>query len=77
MTHIPHRGNAEAVFADQPGTPSEFLARMEAACEPALRAPAVIEGFQFRNQRDFAAFWATELEKFRGIVQAAGIRPGD
>ncbi len=66
------------------GTPPEFLARVEAACERALRAPAVIEGFQrlatpivFRNQRDFAAFWAAELEKFRGIVQAAGIRPGD
>lgn len=66
------------------GTPPEFLARAEAACERALRAPAVIEGFQrlatpiiFRNQRDFAAFWSAELEKFRGIVQAAGIRPGD
>lgn len=66
------------------GTPPEFLARMEAACERALRAPAVIEGFRrlatpivFRNQRDFAAFWQSELEKFRGIVQAAGIRPGD
>jgi tripartite-type tricarboxylate transporter receptor subunit TctC len=66
------------------GTPPEFLARMEAACERALRAPAVIEGFQrlatpivFRNQRDFAGFWQSELEKFRGIVQAAGIRPGD
>ena len=66
------------------GTPPEFLARAEAACERALRSPAVIEGFQrlatpiiFRNQRDFAAFWAAELEKFRGIVQAAGIRPGD
>lgn len=66
------------------GTPPEFLARMEAACERALRAPAVVEGFQrlatpivFRNQRDFAGFWQSELEKFRGIVQAAGIRPGD
>ena len=66
------------------GTPPEFLARMEAACERALRAPAIIEGFQrlatpivFRNQRDFAGFWQAELEKFRGIVQAAGIRPGD
>jgi tripartite-type tricarboxylate transporter receptor subunit TctC len=66
------------------GTPPEFLARAEAACQRALRAPSVVEGFQrlatpivFRNQRDFAAFWASELEKFRGIVQAAGIRPGD
>lgn len=66
------------------GTPPEFLARVEAACERALRSPAVIAGFErlatpitFRNQRDFAVFWAAELEKFRGIVQAAGIRPGD
>lgn len=141
MTHIPYRGNAEAVtallrgdvaiFADQPGTlrannlqaialmaerrtaefpetptmreegydlvysiwsglfapagtPPEFLARAEAACERALRAPSVIQGFErlatpivFRNQRDFGAFWLAELEKFRGIVQAAGLRPGD
>lgn len=141
MTHVPYRGNAEAVtallrgdvgiFADQPGTlrgnnlhavaimserrvpefpqtptlreqgldivysiwsglfapagtPPEFLARAEAACQRALAAPAVIAGFDrlatpiiFRNQRDFAAFWASELEKFRGVVQSAGLRPGD
>ena len=66
------------------GTPPEFLARAEAACERALRAPSVIQGFErlatpivFRNQRDFGVFWQGELEKFRGIVQAAGLRPGD
>jgi len=65
-------------------TPPAFLARAQAACERALRAPAVVEGFGristpivFRGQTDFAAYWATELEKFRAIVQATGIRPGD
>jgi tripartite-type tricarboxylate transporter receptor subunit TctC len=141
MTHIPFRGNAEAVtallrgdvaiFADQPGTirannlrpvavfarerspefpetptlrelghdlsysiwsgiwapagtPEPILRRLEAACEHALRQPAVIEGFRrlatpivFRDRGAFADFWQAELEKFRGIVQAAGIRPGD
>jgi tripartite-type tricarboxylate transporter receptor subunit TctC len=141
MTHVPYRGNAEAVtallrgdigiFADQPGTlrgnnlravavmserrvpefpntptlreqgldivysiwsglfapagtPPEVLARAEAACRRALAAPAVVAGFErlatpivFRGQAEFAAFWASELEKFRGVVQAAGLRPGD
>lgn len=141
MTHVPFRGNAEAVtallrgdvavFADQPGTlrandlqavgimaerrVPEFpdtptfreqgvdlvfsiwsgifapagvaeatLARMEAACERALRAPAVVEGFArlltpilYRDRTAFAGFWARELESFRAIVQGAGLRPGD
>ena len=141
MTHIPFRGNAEAVvsmlrgdvgvFADQPGTlrandlralalfaatrspefpdtptlrelghdlvysiwsglfapvgtPPEFLARVEAACAAALRAPAVVEGFGrlatpilYRDVAAFSIFIAAELEKFRGVIQAAGIRPGD
>lgn len=65
-------------------TPPEFLARAEAACQHALRAPATIEGFAriatpitFRGQRDFAAFQQAELAKFRAVVEAAGIRPGD
>lgn len=65
-------------------TPPEFLARAEAACAQALRAPATVEGFAriatpiiFRGQRDFAAFQQAEFEKYRAVVQAAGIRPGD
>ncbi len=65
-------------------TPPAFLARAEAACQQALRSPAAIEGFArlstpitFRGQRDFAAFQQAESEKFRAVVQAAGIRPGD
>ena len=141
MTHIPFRGNAEAVismlrgdvgvFADQPGTlrandlralalfaatrspefpetptlrelghdlvysiwsglfaptgtPAEFLARVEAACAAALRSPAVVEGFGrlatpilYRDSAAFSVFIAAEFEKFRGVIQAAGIRPGD
>ena len=141
MTHIPFRGNAEAIvslmrgdvgiFADQPGTlrannlhpvailaerrvpefpdtptlrelghdivygiwsglfvpagtPAEIIARFDAACERALRAAAVIEGFQrlatpivYRNATDFLAFRDAELAKFARVMQAAGIRPGD
>jgi tripartite-type tricarboxylate transporter receptor subunit TctC len=141
MTHIPFRGNAEAIvalmrgdvgiFADQPGTlrannlhavalfaerrtpefpdtptlrelghdlvygiwsglfvpagtPAEVVARLEAACQRALQAPAVVEGFQrlatpivFRDTRAFTAFRDAELAKFATIMRSAGIRPGD
>lgn len=66
------------------GTPAEFLAKAEAACERALRVPAVVEGFEriatpitFRGQRDFGAFLDGEYAKFRAVVQAAGLKPGD
>ncbi|MFC7476535.1 Bug family tripartite tricarboxylate transporter substrate binding protein [Dankookia sp. GCM10030260] len=71
------------VFAPA-GTPAEFLDRAEAACARALRAPAVVEGFAriatpitFRGQRDFAGFLEGEFAKFRAVVQAAGLKPGD
>ncbi len=66
------------------GAPPEFLARAEAACQHALRTPAAIDGFAriatpitFRGRQDFATFQQAEVEKFRAVVQAAGIRPGD
>jgi tripartite-type tricarboxylate transporter receptor subunit TctC len=66
------------------GTPADFLDRVEAACERALRSPATVEGFQrlvtpivFRNQRDFASFWRDESAKFRSILQSAGMRAAD
>jgi tripartite-type tricarboxylate transporter receptor subunit TctC len=66
------------------GTPAATLERLQAACERGLQRPPVVEGFQriatpivFRGQGDFGRFWLAELEKFRAIVQAAGIRPGD
>lgn len=72
-----------ALFAPA-GTPAAVLERLQSACERALQRPPVMEGFQriatpitFRGQSEFAAFWQAELEKFRAIVQAAGIRPGD
>ena len=65
-------------------TPPAALDRLEAACGRALRATAVVEGFEriatpitFRGQRAFAAFQEAELEKFRTVVQATGLRPGD
>jgi predicted alpha/beta hydrolase len=43
-----------------------------------------VEGFArlstpitFKGQNDFAAMQQAELEKFRSIVQAAGLKPGD
>ena len=66
------------------GTPAATLDRLQAACERGLQRPAVVEGFQriatpilFRGPAAFAGFWQAELAKFEGIVQAAGIRPGD
>ncbi|UPY35924.1 tripartite tricarboxylate transporter substrate binding protein [Sediminicoccus sp. KRV36] len=66
------------------GTPAATLDRLQSACERGLQRPAVVEGFQriatpivFRGQSAFAAYWQAELEKFRAIVQASGIRPGD
>ena len=66
------------------GTPAEVLAKLEAACEHGLRAPAVVEGFEriatpitYRGQRDFAGFLDGEYAKFRAVVQAAGLKPGD
>ena len=65
-------------------TPADFLDRVEAACERALRSPVTAEGFRrlvtpimFRNQRDFAGFWRDELAKFRSILQSAGLRAAD
>lgn len=65
-------------------TPPATLARLEAACQRALGAAPVIDGFErlatpitFRGQADFAAFQAAELEKFRQVIQSAGLRPGD
>lgn len=66
------------------GTPAATLAKLEAACAAALRAPAVAEGFgrlftpiTFLSQREFAAFQDAEIEKFRAVVQATGVRSGD
>ncbi len=66
------------------GTPPATLARIEAACQRAVRAPTVIEGFErlstpivFRSQQDFATFWRAEIELYQGVVRAAGQRPMD
>lgn len=66
------------------GTPPATLARLESACQRALRAPTVIEGFErlstpivFRGQQDFAGFWRRELEQYQAVVRAAGLRSTD
>ena len=66
------------------GTPEAALARLDAACERTLRAPVVAEGMarvahpiRYLGRREFAAFTGAEAEKYRGIIEAAGMRQVD
>jgi hypothetical protein len=79
---------AESVVTLQPGAPRTDAPRVVIGAGTglgeALRVPAVVEGFSrlatpivYRNAAEFAAFNRAELEKFRGVIAAAGIRPGD
>ena len=62
-------------------TPPATLARLEAACQRALGAAPVIDGFErlatpitFRGQAGFAAFQAAETKKWGEIVTTAGMK---
>jgi tripartite-type tricarboxylate transporter receptor subunit TctC len=66
------------------GTPEPAMARLEAACERAIRHPEVIAGMTrvaqpilYRNRADFAAFSRSESEKFRALIEAAGLRAAE
>jgi tripartite-type tricarboxylate transporter receptor subunit TctC len=66
------------------GTPEPVLARLEAACERTMRHPDVVAGMTrvaqpilYRNRADFAAFSRAESEKFRALIEAAGLRAAD
>jgi len=66
------------------GTPPEMVARVEAACRRTMETSAVREGLQriaqpvrFRGSRDFAAFTRDESEKFRTLIDAAGMRQAE
>ncbi len=66
------------------GTPETVLARLEQACERTLRAPTVVQRMQnvaqpilFRNRVEFASFSRGESEKFRALIQSAGLRSAD
>jgi tripartite-type tricarboxylate transporter receptor subunit TctC len=66
------------------GTPEPMMARLEAACARTLRHPEVVAGMTrvaqpilYRNRADFAAFSRAEGEKFRALIEAAGLRAAE
>jgi tripartite-type tricarboxylate transporter receptor subunit TctC len=66
------------------GTPEAMLAKLEAACERTMRSSEVVAGMTrvaqpilYRNRADFAAFSASESEKFRALINAAGLRAAE
>jgi tripartite-type tricarboxylate transporter receptor subunit TctC len=66
------------------GTAEPVLARLEAACERTMRHPDVVAGMNrvaqpilYRNRADFAAFSRSESEKFRSLIEAAGLRSAE
>lgn len=65
-------------------TPEPVMARLEAACERTIRHPDVVAGMArvaqpilHRNRADFAAFTRSESEKFRALIEAAGLRSAE
>lgn len=66
------------------GTPEPMMARLEAACERTMRHPEVIAGMHrvaqpilYRNRAAFEAFSRSESEKFRALIEAAGLRSAE
>jgi tripartite-type tricarboxylate transporter receptor subunit TctC len=64
--------------------PEAMQARIEAACERTMRHPDVIAGMArvaqpilYRNRAEFAAFSRSESEKFRALIEAAGLRSAE
>lgn len=61
--------------------PPPLLARLDAACAAAMRDPAVLGALHraglptsYRGGRDFAALIAADSERFRLLIDAAGLR---
>lgn len=66
------------------GTPEAVQARLEAACERTMRHADVVAGMNrvaqpilYRNRVEFAAFSRSESEKFRTLIEAAGLRAAE
>ena len=66
------------------GTPEATLAKLDGACGRTLRTPTVAEGMarmahpiRYLGRQEFAAFTLAEAEKYRGIIEAAGMRQAD
>lgn len=65
-------------------TPAPVVARFEAACERAARAPAVVQGHEriqtpvvYLNARDFGAAVARDVETMRRIIDENGLRQAE
>jgi tripartite-type tricarboxylate transporter receptor subunit TctC len=65
-------------------TPAAQIARIEAACAEAVRAPAVIAGHErilspivYQGARQFAATVAADSERMRSIIEAGGLRQAE
>lgn len=66
------------------GMPADQVARIDAACQAALRAPSVVSGFErlatpivYRDVTAFRTFRDDEFGKFESVIREAGLRPGD
>ncbi len=66
------------------GTPAATIARFEAACEAATKAPAMITGHEriqtpivYRNARDFAAIVAADAQRMASIIEEGGLRAAE
>ncbi|MEO3470438.1 tripartite tricarboxylate transporter substrate binding protein [Roseomonas sp. CAU 1739] len=66
------------------GTPEATMARLEAACARTMRHPDVVAGMTrvaqpilYRDRAAFTAFSASESEKFRALIAAAGLRSAE
>jgi tripartite-type tricarboxylate transporter receptor subunit TctC len=65
-------------------TPPAIIARFEAACEAASRAPAVLTGHEriqtpvvYRNARDFGAIVTADAARMRTIIEEGGLRAAE
>lgn len=66
------------------GAPADMIARFEAACRRTMENQAVRDGLariaqpvRYRGTQEFAAFSRAESEKFRLLIDSAGIRAAE
>lgn len=66
------------------GTPAPVIARFEAACEKASKAPAVLQGHEriqtpvvFLGARDFGAAVAKDVEAMRQVIEENHLRQAE
>ena len=62
----------------------DLVARIDAACQAAMRSPSVVAGFErlatpivYRDAAAFRSFRDAEFRKFESVIREAGLRPGD